>query len=116
MREINLDNFDLFIAADVENDAVPLSKTIETIEGYGFRGHSRGGRNGIFLLNSSRGDRNLERSLARFEESPIGREFLETNDNGALTPIKIVTHRDDDKRAIGYIDRSKLYLVKVGSY
>ncbi|MFH1506648.1 MAG: hypothetical protein ABIE94_06730 [archaeon] len=96
--------YTVFVSDEVlDQDAVSLDKTLETIGGYGFRGYSTGGKNGVFLIRKGK-DSPLEATLDGFEASAAGAEFQERFGVafGELRRIKLVTHRDDDTRAVGY--------------
>lgn len=75
-------------------------KPYEVAVKYGFRGYSRGGKNGIFLQNN---DSELERqteALAR-KYAPEIKEELLANDADSFKKVKIVSHNPVGKRIVG---------------
>ena len=80
-----------------------INKPYETALKYGFRGHSSGGKNGIFYLRN-RDSRLIEvvnRSVIRYED-PIRDDLdLKGNSLDALRKVKIVCHNPLGERVFG---------------
>lgn len=84
-------------------DSDSIRKSYEVALKYGFRGHSSGGRNGIFYLRKS--DNKLLRvmpSLVKAHAKVI-QEDLNISENGldTLKNVKIVQHNPSGKRIVG---------------
>ena len=100
----------------IKEDIISLEKTIETIEKFGFRGYSKGEQNGVFLIRKK--DNSFLNQLENYLGSYTGQKFLKSNNlkKENLKKIKLITHRTDNKRAIGFMENYNLYFIKLGEY
>ena len=84
-------------------DAKEMEKVYKSALKYGFRGHSKGGQNGIFYLRGK--DTNIIRRMPDIIQSNIDSvmQDLDIKEDKLtfLKEVKIVSHRPDGKRIVG---------------
>lgn len=84
------------------------SRDLRSLITYGYRGNSRGGKNG--LVNIPERDKNLQEIVENFQSSCRYTEFCERigilDGYKELFPVKVVTHRKSGERIVGVLDKS----------
>jgi hypothetical protein len=89
----------------------------EITQKYGFRGHSKGGKNGVFYLRDS--DTRLSRRVATLSDNSRTKEeiaqFLNSTSTNPLKPVKIVWHREDGVRVVGLMNEKTKKVLFLGS-
>jgi|SRR3989344_3140517 len=97
-----------------------LEKAYSVALAYGFRGFSRGGKNGIFLQR--KGDNGLGDSTEGLKQSHLEEtvDFLEVDPNALdrLKKVKIVWHNPSGERLVGLYNSSnkKMIFLDFASY
>ncbi|MDP3728211.1 MAG: hypothetical protein Q8R18_02035 [bacterium] len=86
----------------------PMKKPYEVALKYGFRGYSRGGRNGIFYLRKS--DASLLKAIPSLVEAHVEviQDDLDISKDGldALKNVKIVWHNPSGERIVGVYNQT----------
>jgi len=97
-------------------DIDSLKKPYEVALKYGFRGYSKGGRNGIFYIRDS--DKGLRKAILSLVKAHIGAILQDLDirhgDLGGLTHVKIVSHNPTGKRIVGVFNQKNGRIIFLG--
>ena len=97
-----------------------IRKPYEAALKYGFRGYSKGGKNGVFLVRKQ--DVGLIESVASLRERHADQVLFDLDclksDLVYLRPVKIVCHNPSGERAVGVMnqDNSRAIFLGFGKY
>lgn len=117
-------HFYVTFTADLAKKAVDgerkLQKAVECIVKYGFRGFSRGGKNGIFLQNKEN-TRMQRKTLTLLREhwqeiQPDLRVFSDLDDFEGFKLVKVVSHDPSGTRVVGAMWGERIVMLGVASY
>jgi len=97
-------------------DIDSMRKPYEVALKYGFRGYSKGGRNGIFYMRDS--DKGLRKAILSLVKANIGAILqdldIRQSDLGRLTHVKIVCHDPTGKRVVGVFNQKNGRIIFLG--
>jgi len=96
--------FDGPVLASMLREPHEFRKEIKSVVKYGYKGRSMGGQNGICALRKV--DSVMDDKLAAYEVSSDGEALLEQYGLNDPAHVKIVVHRPNGMRVIGFYDQT----------
>jgi hypothetical protein len=105
------------VLKEILENKTKFQRDLYSVLTYGFIGPSRGGKNGLVLVNSSRRDSNFVDVPQRFRDSRYSGfcESIGFNQNSdKIVGVKLVTHRKNGERIVGVLDRNDWRAVLYG--